>query len=148
MTDLGFTTEQVLRRAKGNETAIWHVTLLWAREQPGGVDGWATFIGEHFAPSWDELGDDTSAMEVARQAALNFATTADMEPIDLSGDDSRAVLSIAGPEQEWLDEMGTTREELDRTNELIYSTIAKRRGLSLTAERAEGNLRLTFSRRD
>jgi hypothetical protein len=86
-------------------------------------------------------------LEVARQAALNFATTADMQPVDLSGDDSRAVLSIAGPEQEWLDQ-GATPAELDRAYGLIYSAIAKRRGLTLSAERTDGTLRLTFERPD
>jgi hypothetical protein len=147
VTDLAFSADEVLRRAKGNQTAVWYVSLAWAKNQAGGLDGWASFIGEQFAPSWDELGDDTSALEVARQAALNFATSADMQPIDLSGDDSRAVLSIAGPDQEWVDQ-GASAAELDRAYELVYSAIAKRRGLTLGAARTDGTLRLTFARRD
>jgi hypothetical protein len=146
MTDLEFSADEVLRRAKGNLTAVWYVSLAWAKKQADGPDGLASFIGEEFAPSWDELGDNTSALEVARQAALNFATTDDMQPVDLSGDDSRAVLSIAGPEQEWLDQ-GVTQAELDRAYELVYSAIAKRRGLTLSAERTGGTLRMTFERR-
>ena len=147
MTNLDFSADDVLRRAKGNLTAVYYVSLGWARKAANGADGWASFIGEQFAPSWDELGDNTSALEVARQAALNFATSDAMQPVDLSGDDSRAVLSISGPDQEWLDQMGATTAELDRTYELIYSAIAKRRGLTLSTERTGGTLRLTFERR-
>jgi hypothetical protein len=145
VTDLEFNADEVLRRAKGNLTAVWYVSLAWAKKQADGLESWASFIGEEFAPSWDELGDNTSALEVARQAALNFATTDDMRPVDLSGDDSRAVLSIAGPDQEWLDE-GATAAELDRAYELVYSAIAKRRGLTLSAERTGDTLRMTFER--
>jgi hypothetical protein len=147
VTDLAFSADEVQRRAKGNLTAVWYVSLAWAKNQAGGLDGLASYIGEQFAPSWDELGDNASALEVARQAALNFATTADMQPVDLSGDDSRAVLSIAGPDQEWLDE-GATPADLDRAYELVYSAIAKRRGLTLSGERTGDTLRLTFARRD
>lgn len=148
MTDLDFTTDEVLRQAKGNSTAIWHMAVLWAKQQSGGVDAWASFVGQEFAPSWDELGDNTSAITVARLAGLNMATTADMAPVDLSGDDARAVLTIEGPDQHWLEDMGTTTEDLDRTNELIFSAIAQRRGLTLTAERNGSTLRLTFARSD
>ena len=146
MTNLDFSTDEVLGRAKGNLTAVWYVSLAWAKTQAGGLDGWASFIGEQFAPSWDELGDNASALEVARQAALNFGTTDDMEPVDLSGDDARAVLSLGGPNPEWLDE-GATAAELDRAYELVYTAIANRRGLALTAERTGDTLRLRFARR-
>jgi hypothetical protein len=146
MADLDFSADRILSQAKGNLTAIWHVSLRWAKEQAGGVDGWASFVGQAFAPSWDELGDNVSAMEVARIAGLNFATTADMEPVDLSGDDSRAVLTLTGPDQETLDDMATTTEDLDRSNELIFSAIAQRRGLKLTTARTGDTLRLTFER--
>jgi hypothetical protein len=146
MADLDFSTDRILSQAKGNLTAIWHVTLRWAKEQAGGVDGWASFVGQAFAPSWDELGDSASALEVARLAGLNFATTADMKPVDLSGDDSRAELNVTGPNQETLDDMSTTTEELDRSNELIFSAIAQRRGLKLTTARIGDTLTLTFER--
>lgn len=146
MADLDFSTDRVLSQAKGNLTGIWHVTLRWAKEQAGGVDGWSSFVGQALAPSWDELGDKASAIEVARLAGLNFATTADLKPVDLSGDESRAELTLTGPDQETLDEMATTTEDLDRSNELIYSAIAKRRGLKLTTARTGDTLKLTFER--
>lgn len=146
MADLDFSTDRILSQAKGNVTGIWHVTMRWAKEQAGGLDGWATFLGEAFAPSWDELGDNTSAIEVARIAGLNFATTADLKPVGLSGDDSRAELTLTGPDQETLDEMATTTDDLDRSSELVYSAIAQRRGLKVTSARTGDTLRLTFER--
>lgn len=145
MAEIDFTTEELLEQARGNQTAIFHLAVRWARERDGSVDGWASHVGEAFAPSWDEFGETASALEVARSAALNMATTADMRPVELTGDDSRAVLTLEGPEQEWLDNMGTTVEDLDRTNELIFLPIARRRGLTLTPEREGNILRLTFA---
>jgi hypothetical protein len=146
MTNLDFSDDEVLSQAKGNGTAIFHLAVRWARQQSGGVDGWASFVGEEFAPTWDELGDNSSALRVARLAGLNMATTADIEPVDVSGDDARAVLTLEGPEQQWLDDMGTTTEEIDRANELIFRPIAQRRGLTLTVDRSGNTLRLTFAR--
>ena len=145
MTELDFTTEQLLEQAQGNETGLWHATVLWAKQQPGGIDAWASFVGRAFAPSWDEMGN-ASALDVARTAGLNFATTADMRPVEVSGDDSRAVLTLVGPDQDVLDEMGTTVEDIDRSNEVLFSVIAERRGLTVSAERTTDTLRLTFAR--
>jgi hypothetical protein len=146
MADLDFSTDRVLSQAKGNLTGIWHVTLRWAKEQAGGVDSWASYVGQAFAPSWDELGDKASAIEVARLAGLNFATTDDLKPVDLNGDDTRAELTLTGPDQETLDDIAATTEDLDRSNELIYSAIARRRGLTLTTARTGDTLKLTFQR--
>lgn len=146
MADLDFSAEDLLDQARGNQTAFWHLGLKWARERDGSVDGWATFVGEQFAPSWDELGEPASALRVARLAGLNMATTADMRPVELTGDDDRAEVVIEGPEDEWLSGWGTTREESDRANELIFRQIAERRGLTLEATRDEAGLHLAFSR--
>ena len=145
MTELDFTMEQLLEQAQGNETGLWHACVLWAKQQPGGIDAWASFVGRVFAPSWDEMGN-ASALDVARIAGLNFATTADMRPVEVTGDDSRAVLTLVGPAQDVLDEMGTTVEDIDRSNEVLFSVIAERRGLTVSAERTTDTLRLTFAR--
>jgi hypothetical protein len=146
MAKLDFESDVLLAQARGNQSAIWHLAVSWARQHQGSVDGWASFVGQHFAPSWDELGEDVSAQEVARLAGLNMATTADMEPVDLSGDDTTAVLTLKGPDPEWLGNMGTTIEDLDQTNELVFSAIAERRGLRLTSERDGEVMRLTFTK--
>ena len=146
MAELDFSPEVLLEQARGNETAFWHLALRWAREREGSADGWAEFVGEQFAPSWDELGERASAREVARLAGLNAATTADMRPVELEGDDSRAELVIEGPEEHWLARFGTTQEESDRANELIFRAIATRRGLTLEMHRDGRGLHLVFAR--
>jgi hypothetical protein len=146
MAGIDFGTERLLEQARGNQTAIWHLAVRRAREQEGSVEGWASYVGEDFAPSWDELGESASALDVARAAALNIATTADMRPTALEGDETRAVVTAEGPESEWTDPMGTSVEDLDRVNEIIFSAIARRRGLTLTQERTGGTFRLVFER--
>jgi hypothetical protein len=143
---IDFGTDELLEQARGNQSAIWHLAIRRAREQEESVEGWASYIGEDFAPSWDEMGENASALDVARGAAMNIATTADMRPIALDGDRDRAVLTIEGPESDWTDAMGTSVEDLDRANEIVFSTIARRRGLTLTQEREGGTFRLTFER--
>jgi hypothetical protein len=147
MSGIDFSTDELLAQARGNQTAIWYLAVRRARERDGSVDDWARFVAEDFAPSWDEMGEAASAIEVARGAALNMATTADMTPTDLSGDDARATVTCEGPEPEWTDEAGVTVDDLDRVNEVIFGAIAERRGLAYTQEREASSLRMTFARR-
>src|SRR5215210_7501073 len=109
-----FSTEDLLEQARGNLTAFYYLAARRAKEMEGSVEGWAAYIGDDFAPGWDGMGDDASALQVATQAAMNMATTADMRVVDVSGDDTRAVLTLEGPEQEWVDAMKTAIEDLDR----------------------------------
>ena len=147
MADLDFSPEQLLEQARGNQTALWHLGLRWARERDGSVDAWARFVGEQFAPGWDEMADHASAHEVARLAALNLATTADMRPVKLSGDDLQAEVVIEGPDEQSLTEWESKREDNDRANELIFRAIAERLGMTLEARRDEAGLHLVFARR-
>lgn len=146
--DPEFSTEELLEQARGNQSAIWHLAARRAREMEGSVDAWASYVGSQFAPSWDDMGDDASAHDVARMAAMNMATTADMRPVEVSGDATRAEVVIEGPEPDWLENMGTAVEDLDRTNELIFRVIAERRGMTLEARRDGSMLTLTFAKRD
>jgi hypothetical protein len=146
--DPEFSTEELLKQARGNQSAIWHLAVRRAREMEGSVDAWASYVGSDFAPSWDDLGDDASAKDVARITAMNMATTADMRPIEVSGDAMRARVVIEGPEADWLENMGTAVEDLDRTNELIFRVIAERRGMTLEAQREGSRLTLSFAKRD
>lgn len=146
MSGIDFGTDELLEQARGNQTAIWHLAVRRAREQEGSVEGWASYVGDGFAPSWDEMGENASALDVARMAAMNIATTADMRPTALEGDQTRAVVTVEGPEADWCEAMGTSIEDLDRTNEIIFSAIARRRGLSMTQERIGTSFRLIFER--
>ena len=69
-----------------------------------------------------------------------------MHVVDVTGDDTNAVVTVEGPEQEWIDAMKVAVEDLDRINEVIFVAIATRRGLTYTQERTGGNVRMTFAR--
>jgi hypothetical protein len=144
--DLDFDRDELLEQARGNSSAIWHMAARYAREREGSVDGWASYVGAAFAPSWDPMGDRPSAHRVALQSALNMATTGDMHPLDVTGDDERAELLLDGPEQEYLDEFGTTVDDIDRTNELVFRAIAEGRGLRFDCHRDDAGLHLVFER--
>ena len=147
MTDLDFSSDEILEQARGDSAAVWHLAARWARERDGSVDGWASFVGREFAPSWDSLGDDASALVVARQVGLIMAGLADMRPKDLSGDASRAELVVEGPDPEYLEQSGTTTEEIDRTQQLVFAAIADRRGMTLECRRAGSDFYMAFARR-
>jgi hypothetical protein len=119
--------------------------LRYARERDGSVDGWATFVGDQFADSWDEM-KDAGALEVARVVGLNFACSADSKFIGLEGDDSRAEAVIEGPEAEWLEQAGVSREDTDRANELIFRRIADHLGMSLEVRRDGERFHIILSR--
>ncbi|MEO8438430.1 MAG: hypothetical protein ABI562_08205 [Chloroflexota bacterium] len=146
MGDLDFDRDELLEQARGNQTAIWYMAARFARDRDGSVDAWASFVGAQFAPSWDPMGDRPSARRVALQSALNMATTADMRPVDVTGDDDRAELLLDGPDQQWLDDAAISRDDIDRTNELVFRAIAEGRGLTLDASRDEAGLHLIFAR--
>ncbi|MEO8570085.1 MAG: hypothetical protein ABI553_00165 [Chloroflexota bacterium] len=146
MGDLDFDRDELMKQGRGNQTAIWHTAVRFAKERDGSVDAWASFVGAQFAPSWDPMGDRPSARRVALQSALNMATTADMRPVDITGDDDRAELLLDGPEQAWLDDAGTTCEDIDRTNELVFRAIAEGRGLTLDVRRDQAGFHLVFAR--
>ncbi len=146
MGDLDFDRDELFEQGRGNQSAIWHLSARYSREREGSVDGWASFIGAAFAPSWDPMGARPSARRVALQSALNMATTGDMQPVDVTGDDDRAELLLDGPEQQYIDEYGTTVPEIDRTNELVFRAIAEGRGLTLDCHRDDAGLHLVFAR--
>ena len=146
MGDLDFDRDELMEQGRGNQTAIWHMAVRFAKQRDGSVDAWASFVGAQFAPGWDPMGDRPSARRVALQSALNMATTADMHPVEVTGDDDRAELLLAGPEQAWLDDSGTTREDIDRTNELVFRAIAEGRGLTLDTWRDDAGYHLVFGR--
>jgi hypothetical protein len=147
MTDLDFTPDEILEQARGDSAAVWHMAARWARERDGSVDGWASFVGKEFAPTWDEMGENASTLDVARQVALIMAGQADMKPIELSGDDARAEVIVEGPAPDYLKASGTSVAEIDRTHELVFGAIAERRGMTLDCRRDQVGLHLVFARR-
>jgi hypothetical protein len=147
MADLDFTPQEILEQARGDSAALWHVGVRWAREHDGSVDAWASFVGRVFAPSWDSLGDDASALVVARQVGLIMASQGDMRPTALSGDAARAEVVAEGPDPDALEQFGTSIEDIDQAQELVFGAIADRRGMTLECRRAGPDFHMTFARR-
>jgi len=147
VADLDFSDAEILEQTRSDSAAVWHMAARWAREREGSVDGWASFVGREFAPSWDGLGDQASARDVAQQVGLIMAGLADMRPAELSGDASRAELVVEGPDPESLDSFGTRVADIDRTHELVFGAIAERRGMTLETRRDDAGLHLLFARR-
>ena len=145
MNDTEFTTERLLEQASGNQSAMFLVSLGYAKQRDGSVDGWAGFVGDQFAGSWNSMRDK-GARDIARIAGLNFASSADSKFVRLDGDDQRAEAVIQGPDPEWLEDTGVTSEDSDRANELIFGKIAAHLGLSLQVRRDDEGLHLVFSR--
>jgi hypothetical protein len=54
---------------------------------------------------------------------------------------------VEGPDPEYLDQAGTTTEEIDRTQQLVFAAIAERRGMTLDCSRDESGFHMTFARR-
>lgn len=145
MADIDFSKERLFEQASGNQSAMYFVGLAWAKQRDGSVDGWAEFVGEQFADSWNELRGG-SALEVARSAGLNFASSADSELVSVEGDEDRAEAVIDGPDPEWLEDSQLTREDVDRANELIFRGIAEHIGFQLEARRDPDGLHLVFTK--
>ena len=145
MNDTEFSADRLLEQASLNQSAMFIVSLAWAKERDGSVDGWAGFVGEQFADSWEEMRD-SGARDIARIAGLNFASSADSTFRRLEGDEQRAEALIDGPDPEWLKGTGVTSEDTDRANELIFGRIAAHLGLSLEVRRDAEGLHLVFSR--
>lgn len=145
MSGVEFTEARLREQASGNQSAIFLVSLAWAKKRDGSVDAYAEFIGEQFAESWDELRG-AGALDVARMAGLNFASSADSKLVQLDGDDSRADAVIQGPDPEWLAETAVTADDSDRANELIFRRIAEYLGLRLETHRDDAGFHLVFSK--
>ena len=145
MGDTDFTPERLLQQASGNQSAMFIVSLAWAKQRDGSVDAWAGFVGDEFAQSWEEMRG-ASARDVAKMAGLNFASSADSTFVRLDGDAARAEVVIEGPDPEWLEGTGVTRDDSDRANELIFGRIAAYLGVSLQVHRDDQGLHLVFSR--
>ena len=146
MADTDFSDERLLEQASGNQSAMFFVGLAWAKQRDGSIDGWADFVGEQFADSWESLRGG-GALAVARMAGLNMASSADSRLVGLEGDEAKAEAVIDGPDPEWLENTTLTREDADRANERIFRRIAEHIGLELEARRDATGLHLTFKER-
>ena len=69
-----FTEEEVVEQAKANVTGSALALLRYAREHGEAPETAARWLGEMFAPGWEEMGGK-GARTVARMAALNIVSS-------------------------------------------------------------------------
>jgi hypothetical protein len=143
--EIEFSEARLLQQAAGNQSAMFLVSLAFAKKRDGSVDAYAEFVGEEFAESWDEL-KGAGAMAVARMTGMNFASSADSKLVALNGDDSRAEAVIEGPDPEWLTGTSVTTDDSDHANEIIFRKIAEHLDLRLETHRDDAGLHLVFSK--
>jgi hypothetical protein len=96
-----FSSEELLSQAQGNATALALGAIAYLKDQNSPADEFFKFVGERFAPGWEELRGG-STKDVARTAALNMVSVGGSLR-SLSGDDNHAEVLIAGwPANEFL----------------------------------------------
>src|SRR5215207_6001705 len=139
-----FTTEEVMSQAQGNATAFALASIAYAKEHDLAVEEYVAFVGQKFAPGWEELRGQ-SLREVARMAALNWVSVGGGLS-SLSGDDERAEVVIAGwPREEELSELGITQADSEPLWN-IFEPIMEYLGIRYSWQRQDGEVRMIFER--
>jgi hypothetical protein len=64
-----FTSEELLQQAAGNWNALFFAAVDYLREQGLSPEDFVRWLGERFAPGWDEMRGDLE--QIAYFAALN-----------------------------------------------------------------------------
>ena len=136
-----FTREEICAQAQTNASAGILMVLVLARHHGQRLVDAARFIGQIFAPSWDEV-QGQGAWEVARSAALNLVTGGGELRL-LEGDAQQAEAVVSWPPQELLDYFDLTQEEVDALHEL-NGPIAERLGLRYAWRRDGNDVVMTF----
>lgn len=91
--EAGFTQEQVAQRSVENVLGFTLGSIAYLKERGQPLDDWATFMGQRFAPIWQELSG-LGARAAMEQIALN-AVSAGATLDSLSGDESQAEAVIS-----------------------------------------------------
>src|SRR6266568_305796 len=122
MTSPEFTSEQLFQQAQGNQTAFVLATIAYLKEQGRTPQEWATFIGNRFAPSWDEVKGQ-GAKAAMEAVVLNFVSAGGTVQ-SFGGDETHAEAVVANwPPAEMMQPLGLTLEDIDPFHE-IFTPIA------------------------
>ena len=142
--DMEFTPEDLLSQAQGNATAIALATIAYLKERGLAIDEYFEFVGQQFAPSWEELRGQPVA-DVARTAALNMVSVGGTLR-SLQGNDTRAEVLIA----EWPtdDDLSELRLTLSDSDPLwnIFLPIMEYLGIHYAWQRQDDGVMMTFER--
>ena len=141
--DAIFTAEEICAQARADASAGILVAFTLARHHGWSVPEAARFIGQIFAPSWDEI-ETRNAYDAARAATL-ILVSGGAEVRRLAGDARRAEAIVAGwPSPAELAFFGFTEAEADAYHEL-HVPIAERLGLRYAWRREGDAIVMTFA---
>jgi hypothetical protein len=138
-----FPSELLAQQAQANVSSILLATIAYLKEQDLSPGQWATFVGQRFAPSWEEMKGH-SARDIAEMAALNMASGgATLQSVSGNASNASAVLSN-WPSEEILKFAGISRDDADTFLD-VFNPIAEYLGLHFSRQRQGNKITLTFA---
>ena len=139
-----FSSELLAQQAQANVSSILLATIAYLKEQNQSVGQWATFVGQRFAPSWEEMKGH-GARDIAEMAALNMASGgATLRSVSGNASEASALLSN-WPSEEMLNFAGVSQDDADTFLD-VFNPIAEYLGLRFSRQRQGDELTITFSR--
>jgi hypothetical protein len=140
-----FGEKELLEAAEGNATAFIMATISYLQEKNLSTQDWARFVGDLFAPSWDEV-KHKGVDEIAREVALNVATTGG-RILSVTGDkDGAEVVALWPANEEWLSDANLQRNDVQPLLE-VFTPIAERLGVNVESQmEREGHTVIKLSR--
>jgi hypothetical protein len=136
-------TEDLLDHAEENITGLILATAAYCKARNLSFADWVAFVGNHFAPTWEELKGQ-GAIDVAHRVAFNLLTAgAAVEA--LSGDDKRAEVRCTWPFEEDLDFLDVSRDDLDPFFD-VFGPIANHLGCRYDHQRVGEHVTMVFAR--
>lgn len=136
-------TEELLDHAEENLAGVILATVAFCKERGIPLSDWVSFVGNKFAPTWDEV-KGKGAREVARLVALNSIASGGVVH-SVTGDAARAEISATWPDAEDLEHFGLTRSDLDPVMQ-VYTPILAHVGLKFEASRSGDIATVVISR--
>jgi hypothetical protein len=139
-----FTSEELLSQAQGNATALALAAIVYLKNRNLPADEFFTFVGQRFAPGWEEL-HGRGVKDVARTAALNMVSVGGSLR-SLTGDDTYAEVLIAEwPANEFLSELELTQSDSEALWN-IFEPIMEYLGIRYTWLRQDEAVKMIFER--
>jgi hypothetical protein len=139
-----FTSEELLSQAQGNATALALSAIAFAKERNISADEFTAFVGQRFAPLWEELRGQ-GVKDVARMVALNMVSVG-ASLRSLSGDDTHAEVLIAEwPDNDFMGELGVTQSDSEAMWNL-WNPIMEYLGIRYAWQRQDEAVKMTLER--
>ncbi len=138
MVQVEFTKEEIGEHGIVNATMVWFTTILYLRSKGLSVEEWADFVGQQYAPGWEEL-KGKGAQAVMREAVINWISCG-AKLISFVGDENRAEAVLEWPPEGYT---GIPFEEAQKIN-TVFIPITRQVDLKCAWENAGRQFRLTF----